>query len=197
MGAPEETRDRRLAAWLFERGVEGARRVVRENDDEILVSKFEPGFAARLGEVMAALPRLTDRTIVARAYEREAARTPEAARVEVWRRAMAALVAEGLAAAGRDVGEGALVRAGIDSVAAVLDSVLWTAPAATQPWSPSAAERRAFEEALARTAATDLFTRRYGAFEGQAVVNHCPGAAYARALLACGWHACTGERRPA
>ena len=88
---------------------------------------------------------------------------------------------------------------GIARVAAVLRAVLWRDPVAGEPYAPSPGERRAWAEAAARADApsTGLFTRRYGAFEGRAVVSHCPGAAHARTLLAAAWRICAGEPPPA
>jgi hypothetical protein len=49
---------------------------------------------------------------------------------------------------------------------------------------------------MRRLAGRDLFTRHYGTFEGYAVENHCPGASYARTMLAQAWRACTGTHPP-
>ena len=91
-----------------------------------------------------------------------------------------------------------LVTAGIDSVATVMRAVLWSDPVAGESYAPGSGERDAWRDAVARTeGASDLFTRHYGAFEGRAVVAHCPGAPYARALLESAWRACTGTPPPA
>ena len=91
-----------------------------------------------------------------------------------------------------------LVTTGIESVAALMQAVLWSGPAVGDPYEPAEAERDAYRDALARTDASgDIFTRHYGAFEGRTVVAHCPGAPYARALLESAWRACTGTPPPA
>jgi hypothetical protein len=92
---------------------------------------------------------------------------------------------------------------GIESVQAVLDSILWTAPNIDQDYSPNAGEVEAYAEfeagLLARErdealTGRDIFTRYYGELDGRRVENYCPGAPFARRLLAQAWRICT--RRP-
>ena len=193
-----------LAHWLESRGIEGSRRIARQSGDAILVSKFEPGFAARLYEALDRVPELFDEAEVRRRY---AELPPETNRVEAWRLAVNALLAELGPARGLDPDQLAEIRAGTDSVAALLDSCLWTAPAVASSWQPSTAEREAYTDALARidlpspasaaeTSAQEvregsgvraIFTRYYGDFEGKRVENHCPGAPVARRLFAQAW----------
>jgi hypothetical protein len=188
-----------LSRWIDGLGVEGTRRFVRHDDVGILVSKFEPGFAARLHELLDLMPELFEASSVAAAYGATAAAAePSTKRVDVWHAAMHAL----LAAAGRrhEIPDLRLaeVRAGIDSVRAILDTVIWSEPRAADDYTPAAGERSAYLDGLAALAdGRDLFTRYYGQYEGIPVRNHCPGAAFARMMLAQGWTACTGEPPPA
>ena len=83
------------------------------------------------------------------------------------------------------------IRAGTDSVAALLDSVLWSSPHVGDSYTPSESEQVAFAEAIARMDAhAGIFTRYYGTFEGARVENYCPGAQFARTLLAQAWAVC-------
>src|SRR5690606_6371184 len=79
-----------LNRWLRDEvGVDRPRRVVRASEDEVLVSKFEPGFAARLHELLDLMPELFDEAAVVAAYERcAAALGPGASRVTAWHEAM-------------------------------------------------------------------------------------------------------------
>ncbi len=88
--------------------------------------------------------------------------------------------------------EQAEVRAGIDSVAALLDSILWSGPVAGADYAILPGESDAYVEAVARMDEGAMFTRFYGLFEGRRVENHCPGAQFARLLLAQAWTLCTG-----
>jgi hypothetical protein len=118
-------------------------------------------------------------------------------RVDAWRLAMSGMLANGHGPHRLSPAEQAEVQAGVDSVAAVLASVLWSEPAARDSYQPQDGERAAYRDALARLSRVDgPFTRRYGVFDGAQVVNHCPGAPYARMLLALGWRVCTGTEPP-
>jgi hypothetical protein len=187
-----------LLRWIDDLGVEGTRRLVRRDDAGILVSKFEPGFAARLHELLDLMPELFEEPSVVAAYREAAASAePSTKRVDAWHTAMHAL----LAAAGErhDVPDLRLaeVRTGIDSVRAILDTVIWSEPTVAQEYAPIPGERSAYLDGLAELAdGRDLFTRYYGQFEGVPVRNHCPGASFARVMLAQGWTACSGEPPP-
>jgi hypothetical protein len=181
----------RFEAWLAERGFEGERRRVRESPDGILVSKFGPGFAARLHDALDRVPELHDANGLAARYAATPAGTP---RVEAWRLAVESL----LAALGRERGlsrdQLSEVQAGVDSVAGLMDSVLWTSPTLGTEWTPSPAEASAYEEALDRMDdESSIFTRFYGEFEGTPVYNHCPGAQVARRLMGQAWAVVTGQ----
>ena len=130
--------------------------------------------------------------------QRAPSRVPGASRVENWRAAACDLVRERAAERGLAGEDAELVTAGIESVAALMDAVLWSGPATGDSYEPAPSERDAWRDALALTEGSgDIFTRHYGAFEGRAVVAHCPGAPYARALLESAWRACTGTPPPA
>lgn len=191
----------RLNAWLrLERGIGEPRRIARIDDATILVSKFEPGFAARLHDVLDQLPELFDAPVVARWFARQANTLPAStARVACWHAAMLALLRELGEARGIGPMEQAMVEAGIDSVAALLDTVLWTGPTLeAADLAPAPAEVAAYCDAWERLYAdSGIFTRAYGRFEGRDVVNHCPGAPFARRLLDQAWEICTGTPSPA
>ncbi len=191
--------EERLRRWLAsEHGIADARRLAREDGERLLVSKFPPGFIARVGETVGHLGILAAPDPLAAASAGRARRLPREPRVEGWRAAACELVRERAAARGLSEADAELVTTGIESVAAVMRAVLWSDPLAGEPYAPAPAERQAWRDALARGEGSgDLFTRHYGAFEGRAVVAHCPGAPYARALLESAWRACTGEPPPA
>ena len=184
----ETSRDDRFAAWLRETGIESPRRIAREGNGVILVSKFEEGFAARLPEALDRVPELFDATFVRSRYAALAQGTP---RTEAWRLALAGILAALGPDRGIDRDQASEIQAGIDSVAALLDACLWSTPVLGAAWQPSAAELEARDEALGRMdAEPGMFTRYYGDFEGSRVENHCPGAPFARRWFAQAWETC-------
>ncbi len=189
----------RLRRWLVEEAqVTDERRLVRFDDDAILISKFPPGFAPALHALLDRLPAIFDEERVRQAYQ-GASSDAEAGegRVDAWDRAVRSLLRAEADRVGIPDEQQALIRVGIDSVRAVLDSVLWSAPRVEDAtYEPLAGERSAYLDATRRMAGTDLFTRRYGVFEGRMVENHCPGAAFARVMLAQAWAVCTGTPLP-
>ena len=198
--APDATLEARLKAWLRdEQQIEDDRRLVRVDDTTILVSKFEPGFAPQLHALLGELPELFDDAHVQRAYATAASEgSATLLRVDAWDLGMRALLATLGADRGIEDARQALVRVGIDSVRAVADTALWSAPRITDEYEPSSGERTAYREATASLDPDhDLFTRHYGSFEARSVVNHCPGAPFARTMLAQAWTACTGTPPPA
>lgn len=186
-----------FAAWLREEaGVEEPRRIVRRDGTRILVSKFDEGFAPRLFESLTRVPELLDDAVMRRAYD-AASGDAGGTRVGAWREAASNVL--GALAPGRGLGPAqvAEVQAGVDSVAALLDAALWTAPAPGGKYTPLPAEVAAMAEALAKLEGpSSMFTRHYGTFRGARVENHCPGAHAARALLAQAWNLCTGLALP-
>lgn len=193
------TTEDRLRRWFAsEHGIAEPRRLARGDDDHLLVSKFPPGFIARVGVTVERLDLLADPDPLAPAAAERARRFPRESRVENWRAAACDLVRARAADRGLTEEAAELVTAGIESVAALMHAVLWSEPLAGDPYEPAEAERDAWRDALGRTeGAGDIFTRHYGSFEGRAVVAHCPGAPYARALLESAWRACTGTPPPA
>jgi len=190
----DEATTERFARWLATTGIQGTRRAARETDDTILVSKFEAGFAARLYEALDRVPEMFDVAVVG---ERYAAAGDDTPRIEAWRTAINGLLAELGPARGLDPDQLAEIRAGTDSVAALVDSVLWSGPTVGAQWEPSAAELDAKADAEGRMDdQSSIFTRYYGEFEGRTVENHCPGAPVARRLFAQAWElVTTGARR--
>lgn len=201
-GIPEGGPDgfeRTLLHWLRkERGVEEPRRLVRVDAEEALISKFEPGFAAGLHELLRLAPELFDEAAVVVNTERAMASSPGESRTGAWHTAMHLALAR---AGGRHAVPDlrlAEVRAGIDSIRAILDVVLWSDPRCGEVYEPQPGEVDAYREAFVELHdGRDVFTRYYGMFDGRAVRNHCPGAAFARVLLAQAWRAVTGTPAPA
>ena len=181
----------RFEAWLRERGIEGSRRIVRQSESALLVSKFGPGFAARLHEAIDRVPELFDPSVISAGYRLNDSATP---RVEAWRLAVKGLLADLGPKRGLDPDQLAEIRAGTDSVAALLDSALWSGPTVGAAWTPSESERTAYREALARMDdESSIFTRYYGEFEGRRVENHCPGSQVARRLFQQAWEICSSR----
>ena len=186
--------ERRLHRWLRdEAGIDGPRRLVRVGDDRILVTKVPEGFAAELLTGVYALPALAALAPLRRAYAASAARLPGVSSVRTWRASVESLIDEALTAELVSLREDILI--GIESVEAMLDTIFWGGPTNEQGHTPLPGEREAYRDATARLeSAQDLFTRRYGVFEGREVVNYCPAAPLARTILSNGWAVITGSR---
>lgn len=185
-----------LQHWINnDLGAEGDRRIVRDDGDELLVSKFAEGFAAGVHDLIAQMPELFDEQRVVEAYA--AAAEGGETRLDVWHQAMHSMLRTAGEREGISDLRQAEVRTGIDSVYAILGTALWRDPVVGDDFAPGAGERTAYLEAFASFAdGRDIFTRVYGRFEGRMVVNHCPGSSFARVMLEHGWIACTGERPP-
>ncbi len=190
----------RLRDWLrHDRGIEEWRRLARLDEDTALVSKFQAGFAPQLHALLEALPELIDEDLVLAAYADTAgAASPGTLRVDAWDRAMRSLLERACTRLGipETADQQAFVRVGVDSVRALLDSILWSAPTVEDAYAPASGEREAYLDVTRAFAGRDFFTRNYGVFEAHLVQNHCPGSAYARVMLAQAWHACTGTAAP-
>lgn len=187
-----------LLDWIRRQGIDGSRRLVRVDEQEALISKFEPGFAARLHELLRLLPDLFDEQTVIARTQQTMVTMPGESRISAWHTAMhAALARAGERHAIPDL-RLAEVRTGIDSVRAILEAVLWSEPLGGDTYEPRPGEIEAYRDGfLALEDGRDVFTRYYGTFDGHAVRNHCPGAAFARVLLAQAWRAITGTAAPA
>jgi hypothetical protein len=189
-----------LNVWLQNHvGVNEVRRIVREDPDSILISKFEPGFAPGLHTMLDELPQLFDSAEIAIAYSAVASadESATALRVDVWDQAMRRLLATLSAQRGIEDDRQALIRVGIDSVRAILDSALWSVPLISDDYEPQAGEIAAFRDVTSSMSPDhDLFTRHYGLFEDLDVVNHCPGAPFARLMLGQAWQVCTDIAPP-
>lgn len=183
-----------ILRWLRDAaGVLEPRRVVRRSPSSILVSKFEEGFAARLHETIDRLPVMFDAAAVAARFEGLVRDDPALTRAEGWRLAITALVREAAEGQGLHPDAVAEVRAGVDSVAALVDAVLWSSPCGPGTHNPGASELEAYRDTCARMdAEPGIFTRYYGSFEGVPVENHCPGSQVARRLFGQAWAICTG-----
>lgn len=188
------TTDGDILRWLRDvAGIAEPRRVVRRSPTAILVSKFDEGFAARLHETIDRLSEMFDDGLVAARFAELAASEPERLRAETWRLAVNSILSDSAARQGLHPDAVAEVRAGVDSVAALLDAILWTGPVARRPHAPEPSEVEAYRDTRARMdGERGLFTRYYGSFEGVPVENHCPGSQVARRLFAQAWTICAG-----
>jgi hypothetical protein len=184
----------RFPDWLHEQGIEGPRRIVRTTPSTILVSKFPEGFAAHLHEAIDRLDVLFDDASVARDVAALAEVEPAVQRVQTWHRAVLAILESAVDGGAVTPKERAEVEAGVDSVAALLDTALWSGPTwEDRDWRPAPGEVSAFDDALVRMDEADgLFARYYGTYEGVPVENHCPGVSVARRLLRQAWSICAG-----
>lgn len=159
-----------------------------------MISKFEAGFAARLHEALALLPELFDLDVVSAEYARLAALDPTATRAATWHQAITRLLATLSDARSITRTQQAEIRAGIDSLAGLLDALLWSSPTVSDTRGASPEEAEALADVVARMDADPgIFTRYFGAFDGRPVVNYCPGAPFARLFLQQGWTICTRE----
>ncbi len=191
--------DTSVPHWLeHEVGVDRPRRVVRADEREILVSKFEPGFAAQLHRLLDDLPEVLSETHVVEAYRLTALDLPaDTPRVDAWHASMHAALRDAGERLTLDDSRLAEVRVGIDSVRAVLEACIWSQPLVGDDYSPRSGEVQAYRHGLAALEDDrDIFTRYYGDYEGIPVRNHCPGSAFARRMLAHGWTAITGTQPP-
>jgi hypothetical protein len=193
--------DAALQAWLREHlGLMEYRRVLRENGEVIVISKFEPGFSQDLFATVDLVPELFDEGVVAAEYEALAAGYLAGGvaplRTAVWREAAERVLGRLCAERGIDARRRMLVLPGVESAQAVLDGILWTAPVIGGAYAPHPGETAAYREfeASAGTAPApgvrDLFTRFYGLLDGRRVEAYCPGAPYGRRLVAQGWRVC-------
>ncbi len=194
--ADEAALEQRLQLWLREeRGIEGPRRVVRVWDDRILVTKVPAGFAAELLATAHNLPALDDLRALQDAYAEAVQSESGANCVRTWRSAIDRLLLSGLGPEMVELFEDIVI--GIESVEAMLDTIFWSAPINESAHAPLPGEVEAYRDLVERLEGNqDLFTRRYGVFEGREVVNYCPAAPLARTILANGWAVITGDGPP-
>lgn len=187
--------DERLQVWMDGLpGVTEPRRVIHRDASRIFVSKFEDGFAAHLHDVLDRVPELFDAVVMAAEYAVLADTDPSATRAATWRAAIDALLVRLASERGLTQLDVTNVRGGLDSVSALLDSTLWSSPAAgDKSYSVQPGELDAYHDVLARMEGdASIFTRVYGTFEGATVVNYCPAAAFGRRLFLQAWAICTG-----
>jgi hypothetical protein len=185
--------------WLRECGLEEERRVARETDAVIHVSKLGARETRALFASIDAVPELFDAAAVGAEYERLAAVRRAAGddppRSEVWRAASESLLRR--LAAERGAGRGLpFVMPGLDSVRAVVDTLLWRLPTVGEAYEPAPGEEAAYADLMSAEPERDIFTRRYGCFDGKAVENYCPGAPFARRLVEQAYRVCAANGAP-
>jgi hypothetical protein len=188
--------DEALRSWLHDEvGLAEYRRIVRQSEEAIVISKFEPGFSQELFALVDLLPELFDDAVVAAEYARvrlaclRAGESPQ--RTAVWRKASEAVLDRLCAERGIDARRRMVVLPGIESVQAVIDSILWSAPSIADCYEPHRGEIEAYSEFESGVGERDLFTRYYGHLDGRRVENYCPGAPFGRRLVAQAWRICT------
>ncbi|MCH2656846.1 MAG: hypothetical protein MKZ84_04725 [Dehalococcoidia bacterium] len=200
---------KRLNSW-FDKKVSGPpleRRVVGIKQDKgkalscpvdtILVSRFEPKFVGRIDTVLDCLPEILDVDNVRTAYKKLSEERPLDRKTLIWRDAVEGIVVNSVKSLTISPEDADLVRAGLDSVLVILDTVLWSAPLACSSDGPRKAEKQAFIDVLELHRARDdqdVFRRYFGDFEGYRVITYCPGSMWAHIFLAIAWEVCTGER---
>ena len=192
--------DSSFSQWLItEARVSEPRRIVRSDETTVLVSKVESGFAVELHNTLDLLGFKSDddfklqvRTHMWEAYPKNMGR------VEAWRLSVKDVLLESSKEYSIPVVRLNEIQIGVDSVAALLDATLWTIPVlGDDAYQPTKGESKAYLENLkALNDGSDIFTRFYGYYAGKAVMNHCPGASFARELLSSGWEICTGVKAP-
>jgi hypothetical protein len=195
-----EPSDSSFSQWLVsEAHVREPRRIVKTDETTILVSKVESGFAAELHNTLDLLGFASDDDFKLQIKDRMWDAYPaNMSRVEAWRQSVKDILLE----AGKKSSVPAVrlneIQIGVDSVAALLDATLWTNPIlADCSYQPAAGESKAYLENLeVLTDGSDIFTRFYGDYAGKSVLNHCPGALFARKLLSTGWEICSGIDTP-
>ena len=140
MSGSEDPLKREVEDWLrSELVLDGPRRIIRVGSDRVQISKVDRDFAAELHRLLAKLPELCSESRVLTAYARRAqVASSETLRSENWRACMYELLSEAAARAGIPELRCAEVRAGIDSVFAVLESVLWSRPRLADDYVPAA-----------------------------------------------------------
>lgn len=200
---------KRLNCW-FDGKVSGPpleRRVVGVKQDKgtsvsspvetILVSRFEPKFVSRIDMVIDCLPGILEVDDVRTAYEKLVDERPFDQKTSIWRDAVEGIVVDSVKSLTISQEDADLVRAGLDSVLVILDTVLWSIPLACSSDGPSKAEKEAFLDVLEAHSVRDdrdVFIRYFGDFEGYRVVTYCPGSTWAHVFLAIAWEVCTGEK---
>lgn len=188
--------DAALAAHVRDAlGIAAPRRVVRADADVVVLSKLQPGETQTLFAAVEALPELFDAAAVGVEYGRVVAAYRERGeaplRTTAWREAVESLLDRLGAERGIDAAARRLLAPGLDSVQAVLDAVLWSAPTVDSDAPASAGERAALADVL-EADDHDLFRRYYGSVDGRRVESYCPGAPFARRLLAQAFAVCGG-----
>jgi hypothetical protein len=186
--------DERLQAWLAERGIDEPRRVARATSSTLVVSKVDDGFFERLSVTLERVAGLFEPATHAAAYGLVTTARPGLPRAEAWRVGVEGILRDAEAAGFVDAAQRAEIMGGIDSVSAIVDALMWSAPPAGEAWTPSDADKSAFRQLLDDfDHGSPLFTRHYGDFEGRQVVNRCPGGGFARRFVRLAWATCTGE----
>lgn len=189
-----------FSQWLItEAQVSEPRRIVRTDETTVLVSKVESGFAVELHNTLDLLGFKSDDDFKLQVRARMWDAYPaDMGRVEAWRLSVKDVLLESGKEFSIPVVRLNEIQIGVDSVAALLDATLWTNPVlANDDYQPTTGESKAYLENLkALNDGSDIFTRFYGYYAGKSVMNHCPGALFARELLSSGWEICTGVKTP-
>jgi hypothetical protein len=190
--------DVELRAWLREElGLNEYRRVVRENATTLVISKFEAGFSQDLFATVDLLPELFDDAVILAEYGRLVAehrsRGQSPMRTEVWREAGEAVLNRLSDERGIDQQRRMYVLPGIESVQAVMDAILWSAPTIDDQRAPDPGEVQAYADFCSPEMERDIFTRFYGVLEDRRIENYCPGAQFARRLVDQAWRVCAGD----
>ena len=183
----------KFAKWLKnDAEINEWRRIVRIDDENILISKFKEDFAQNLHKSIALIPELLDLKIIQMQYQNLAITNKNAQRTKNWYQAINSIVNSSQYQAELGKKRVAEILAGIDSVYSILETILWTSPKVFDAYKPHAGEIIAYKDMLKSMVDNqDIFTKYYGNYEDRKVVNHCPGATIAKKMLTHAWKVCT------
>jgi len=181
-------------------GIKHEREIVSSASDPeglLIVSRFDPKILAQIDDVIACVPEILDGNGVREAYKKLSIKRPSDLKTLIWRDAVEELLVLSIKKKIISQNDADLIRAGLDSVLVILDTVLWSAPLSSSTKAPSNAEEGAFADVLEAQrvrSSQNVFMRYYGDFEGYRVVTYCPGSAWAFVFLTNAWEICTGQK---
>ena len=168
------------------------RRIVRVEEETILVSKFKEDFAHTLHKSISQIPEFLELNIIKMQYQNSAIVNKNIHRTKNWYQAINTVVNSHQSKIILNKSRIAEIQAGIDSVYSILETILWTNPKIMDTYQPHEGEIIAYEDMLESMGKnTGIFTKYYGNYEGHKVVNYCPGATIAKTMLMQAWEVCT------
>jgi hypothetical protein len=179
--------------WLkFHAQINEWRRIVRVDEETILVSKFKEDFSHALHTSISQIPDLLELNVIKMQYQNSAIISKDIQRTKNWYNAITAFVDSYQNKLKMDTNRIAEIQAGIDSVYSILETILWTNPKVMDIYKPHEGEIIAYKEILKSMEDNPgIFSKYYGNYEDHKVVNYCPGATIAKTMLTQAWEVCT------